>query len=138
MEQKITFVIPGPAKSKDRPRINRQTGRVYTPNATHKYEKLVKECYGNRHFFDEEYISVKITFKFSVPKSYSKAEYYEALIGEIRPKKADIDNYIKSVLDGLNGVAFTDDRYICHLEAEKIYTEGEAETIVEINSMKTY
>ena len=133
----VKFSIPGPAQAKQRPRINRQTGRVYTPNATHKYEKLVKECYGDRHFFDSQYISVKITFKFSIPKSYSKAEYYEALIGEIRPKKADIDNYIKSVLDGLNGVAFTDDRYICHLEAEKIYTEGEAETIVEINSMKT-
>ena len=134
---KVKFVIPGPAQAKQRPRINRQTGRVYTPNATHKYEKLVKECYGDRHFFDGQYISVKITFKFSVPKSYSKAEYYEALIGEIRPKKADIDNYIKSVLDGLNGVAFTDDRYICHLEAEKIYTDGEPEVIVEISSMKT-
>ena len=134
---KVKFSIPGPAQAKQRPRINRQTGRVYTPNATHKYEKLVKECYGDKHFFDSQYISVKITFKFTIPKSYSKAEYYEALIGEIRPKKADIDNYIKSVLDGLNGVAFTDDRYICHLEAEKIYTEGEAETIVEINSMKT-
>ena len=133
----VKFSIPGPAQAKQRPRINRQTGRVYTPNATHKYEKLVKECYGDRHFFDSQYISVKITFKFSIPKSYSKAEYYEALIGDIRPKKADIDNYIKSVLDGLNGVAFTDDRYICHLEAEKVYTEGEAETIVEINSMKT-
>ena len=133
----VKFSIPGPAQAKQRPRINRQTGRVYTPNATHKYEKLVKECYGDRHFFDSQYISVKITFKFSIPKSYSKAEYYEALIGEIRPKKADIDNYIKSVLDGLNGVAFTDDRYICHLEAEKIYTEGEAETVVEISSMKT-
>ena len=133
----VKFSIPGPAQAKQRPRINKQTGRVYTPNATHKYEKLVKECYGDRHFFDSQYISVKITFKFSIPKSYSKAEYYEALIGEIRPKKADIDNYIKSVLDGLNGVAFTDDRYICHLEAEKIYTEGEAETVVEISSMKT-
>lgn len=131
---KVKFIIPGPAQAKQRPRINRQTGRVYTPNATHKYEKLVKECYGDRHFFDSQYISVKITFKFSIPKSYSKAEYYEALIGEIKPKKADIDNYIKSVLDGLNGVAFTDDRYIYHLEAEKIYTEGEAETIVEIKN----
>ena len=133
----VKFIIPGPAQAKQRPRVNRNTGRIYTPSATHKYEKLVKESYGDRYFFDEQYISVKITFKFTIPKSYSKAEYYEALIGDIRPRKADIDNYIKSVLDGLNGVAFTDDRYICHLEAEKIYTEGEAETIVEINSMKT-
>ena len=134
---KVIFVIPGPAQAKQRPRINRQTGRVYTPNATHKYEKLVKESYGDNPCFKNQFISVKITFKFTIPKSYTKAEYYEALVGDIRPKKADIDNYIKSVLDGLNGVAFTDDRYICHLEAEKIYTEGEAETIVEINSMKT-
>ena len=130
----VKFIIPGPAQAKQRPRINRQTGRVYTPNATHKYEKLVKECYGDRHFFDSQYISVKITFKFSVPKSYSKAEYYEALIGEIRPKKADIDNYIKSVLDGLNGKAWKDDRYIYRIEAEKIFADKDC-IEVEIESI---
>ena len=133
---KIKFVIPGPAQAKQRPRVNRNTGRVYTPSATHKYEKLVKESYGDNPCFEDQFISIKILFKFEVPKSYSKKKRSEALAGNLRPTKADIDNYIKSVLDGLNKVAFLDDRYIFSIEASKIFAE-EAETIVEINSMKT-
>ena len=133
---KIKFSIPGPAQAKQRPRVNRNTGRIYTPGATHKYEKLVKESYGDNPCFENQFISIKILFKFEVPKSYSKKKRAEALAGNIRPTKADIDNYIKSVLDGLNKVGFLDDRYICSIEASKIFAE-EAETIVEINSMKT-
>ena len=132
----IKFVIPGPAQAKQRPRVNRNTGRIYTPGATHKYEKLVKESYGDNPCFEDQFISIKIVFKFEVPKSYSKKKQSEALEGIIRPTKADVDNYIKSVLDGLNKVAFLDDRYICSIEASKIFAK-EAETIVEINSMKT-
>ena len=132
----IKFIIPGPAQAKQRPRVNRSTGRIYTPGATHKYEKLVKESYGDNPCFEDQFISIKILFKFEVPKSYSKKKRAEALVGNLRPTKADIDNYIKSVLDGLNKVAFLDDRYICSIEASKIFAE-ESETIVEINSMKT-
>ena len=132
----IKFIIPGPAQAKQRPRVNRNTGRIYTPGATHKYEKLVKESYGDNPCFEDQFISIKIIFKFEVPKSYSKKKRAEALAGNLRPTKADIDNYIKSVLDGLNKVAFLDDRYICSIEASKVFAE-EAETIVEINSMKT-
>ena len=132
----VKFIIPGPAQAKQRPRVNRNTGRIYTPGATHKYEKLVKESYGDNPCFEDQFISIKITFKFEVPKSYNKKKRAEALEGDLRPTKADIDNYIKSVLDGLNKVAFLDDRYIFSIEASKIFAE-EAETIVEINSMKT-
>ena len=132
----VKFIIPGPAQAKQRPRVNRNTGRIYTPGATHKYEKLVKESYGDNPCFEDQFISIKITFKFEVPKSYSKKKRSEALEGIIRPTKADIDNYIKSVLDGLNGIAWRDDRYIYAVTAEKIFAE-KAETIVEINSMKT-
>ena len=132
----VKFIIPGPAQAKQRPRVNRNTGRIYTPGATHKYEKLVKESYGDNPCFEDQFISIKIVFKFEVPKSYSKKKRAEALAGDLRPTKADIDNYIKSILDGLNKVAFLDDRYIFSIEATKMFAE-EAETIVEINSMKT-
>ena len=132
----VKFIIPGPAQAKQRPRVNRNTGRIYTPGATHKYEKLVKESYGDNPCFEDQFISIKILFKFEVPKSYSKKKQAEALEGNLRPTKADIDNYIKSVLDGLNKIAFLDDRYIYSIEAAKVFAE-EAETIVEINSMKT-
>ena len=108
----VKFTIPGPAQAKQRPRVNRNTGRIYTPGATHKYEKLVKESYGDNPCFEDQFISIKILFKFEVPKSYSKKKRAEALAGNLKPTKADIDNYIKSVLDGLNGVAWRDDRYI--------------------------
>ena len=133
MEQKITFVIPGPAKAKGRPRMNIKTGRIYTPGDTHKYEKLVRESYGDNPCFKDQFISIKILFKFEVPKSYSKKKRDEALAGNLRPTKGDIDNYIKSVLDGLNKVAFLDDRYICNITAEKIFAE-ESKTIVEIKN----
>ena len=113
--------------------MNRNTGRVYTPGATSKYEKLVKESYGDNPCFEDQFISIKILFKFEVPKSYSKKKRDEALAGNLRPTKADIDNYIKSVLDGLNKVAFLDDRYICSITAEKIFAE-ESEVIVEIKN----
>ena len=129
----VKFTIPGPAQAKQRPRVNRNTGRIYTPGATHKYEKLVKESYGDNLCFEDQFISVKILFKFEVPKSYNKKKRSEALEGIIRPTKADIDNYIKSVLDGLNKVAFLDDRYICSITAEKIFAE-KSEVIVEIKN----
>jgi cyclopropane fatty-acyl-phospholipid synthase-like methyltransferase len=34
--------------------------------------------------------------------------------------RGDIDNYAKSVLDGLNGVAYTDDKQIVSLELRKL------------------
>ena len=130
---KVTFTIPGPAQAKQRPRMNIKTGRIYTPGNTHKYEKLVRESYGDNPCFKDQFISIKILFKFEVPKSYSKKKRDEALAGNLRPTKGDIDNYIKSVLDGLNKVAFLDDRYICNITAEKIFAE-ESETIVEIKN----
>lgn len=132
---KVKFTIPGPAKAKERPKFNRNTGRPYTPNATYKYEKSVKEAYGDNYFFDKTFISIKILFKFKIPKSYSKKKHSEALEGILRPSRADVDNYIKSVLDGLNKVAYSDDRYIYKIEAEKIFADKD-ETIVEISSAK--
>ena len=130
---KIKFTIPGPAQAKQRPRVNIKTGRIYTPGDTHKYEKLVGESYGDNPCFKDQFISIKILFKFEVPKSYSKKKQDEALAGNLRPTKGDIDNYIKSVLDGLSKVDLLDERYICNITAEKIFAE-ESETIVEIKN----
>ena len=129
----VKFTIPGDPKAKSRPRYSSKSGRMYTDNKTYKYEKLVKESYGDNPSFKDDFISIKITFKISIPKSYSKKKRSEALAGNLRPTKADIDNYIKSVLDGLNKVAFLDDRYIYSITAEKIFAE-ESEVIVEIKN----
>ena len=132
---RVYFIVPGPAKAKERPRVGKG-GRIYTPNGTHKYEKLVRECYGNNKSFKDKFIKIKIIFWFEIPKSYSKQKRQDCAEGFIRPSRADIDNYIKSVLDGLNKVAYADDRYIYKIEAEKRYTEHEARTEITIEELE--
>lgn len=129
---KVSFKIDGAVVAKQRPRLSKN-GCVYTPNKTKVFEQICKLSYGNRYYFEKENIAIRILFKFEVPKSYSKKKRQEALEGKIRPSKADIDNYIKSVLDGLNKVAYEDDRAICSIYAEKIFAI-KSETLVEIES----
>ena len=130
---RVKFSIPGPPIAKQRPRLGKG-GHVYTPTRTKVYEEICRLSYRNLYYFENEYISIKILFKFEVPKSYSKKDKQKALEGKIRPSRADIDNYIKSVLDGLNKIAYKDDRVICSIYAEKIYAD-KAETIVEIENV---
>lgn len=132
---KVNFTIPSYPVPKQRPRFNTNTGRAFTDDKTRIFENLVSLAYGARHYFDDNYISIRMKFKFEVPKSYSKKKRIEALEGKIRPTKADIDNYIKSVLDGLNGRAFKDDRYVYAVLAEKEYAE-EASIEVSIESVQ--
>lgn len=131
---KVDFTIPSAPVPKSRPRFNKNTGRAFTDDKTRIFENIVSLAYGARHYFDDSYIRIRMKFKFEVPKSYSKKKRIEALEGKIRPTKADIDNYIKSVLDGLNGKAFKDDRYIYAILAEKEYAE-EASIEVTIESV---
>lgn len=131
---KVDFTIPSAPVPKSRPRFNTNTGRAFTDDKTRIFENIVSLAYGARHYFDDSYIRIRMKFKFEVPKSYSKKKRIEALEGKIRPTKADIDNYIKSVLDGLNGRAFKDDRYIYAILAEKEYSE-EASIEVSIESI---
>ena len=120
---RVDFIIPTAPIPKSRPRFNTNTGRAFTDNKTRVFENIVSLAYGARHYFDDSYIRIRMKFKFEIPKSYSKKKRIEALEGKIRPTKADIDNYIKSVLDGLNGMAFNDDRYVYAVLAEKEYSE---------------
>ena len=130
---KVKFNINTKPIPKGRPRLGKG-GKVYTPNSTKVFEEICRLSYGNRYYFDKEYISIKIVFKFKVPKSYSKKKYSEAIEGKIRPSTNDIDNLLKSVLDGLNGKAWKDDRYIYSIEAEKIFADKDC-IEVEIKSI---
>ena len=126
---KVKFNINTRPTPKQRPRLGKG-GKVYTPNSTKVFEEICRLSYGNRYYFDKEYISIKIVFKFKVPKSYSKKKYSEAIEGKIRPSTNDTDNLVKSVLDGLNGKAWKDDRYIYRIEAEKIFADKDCIEVV--------
>ena len=101
----IEFVVPGRPVPKARPRTSRagRTMHVYTPRETAQYEKLVGyaalDAAKGHSFFEEIAISIKLFFK---DKRYG-----------------DLDNYTKSILDGLQGVVFENDRQVCRLTVER-------------------
>lgn len=48
--------------------------------------------------------------------------------------RPDIDNYIKFVMDCLNGIIYKDDSQVVHVEATKIYST-DPQTIIIIKEM---
>ena len=62
-----------------------------------------------------------VIFKVEMPKSWSKKKKAK-MAGEPMQSKPDIDNYIKAILDSLNGVYFVDDRQVVEVFASKKYS----------------
>lgn len=125
----IEFLVVGKIQPKQRPRFKRCGAfiQTYTPEPTLKYQKLVADSYL------EKYNGVKLTGAlvmnidafFNVPKSISKKKKLELYGKPNVQHNGDIDNVAKSVLDGLNGVAYDDDTIIYDLHIRKYYTMGE-------------
>ena len=123
----LQFQINTKPLPKGRPRVTR-SGVAFTPKRTRDYEAMIKtHCKQAMH--DQEFkktdkpVKVICEFFFGLPKM-SKAKQAEALSGmAFRPKAPDIDNLIKAVLDGINGVAFEDDRQVVELACTKHYSD---------------
>lgn len=133
MSYEVNFTIPGKVQAKQRPKFNRFSGKAYTPKQTISYENWVRECYMNaikgKTFSKETTIydkplSVEIKAYFEVPKSESQKKKKQMLSGEIRPMiKPDCDNIAKSILDGLNNIAYADDKQVVSLGVKKYYND---------------
>lgn len=126
---RVSFNIPGPPRGKQRPRVVRKGKQVrtYTPKETVAYEKLVKACYQEQVGKKILKIPVRaiVVFYFPIPKSTSKKRH-ELLSNEqtFHLKKPDLDNCLKCLLDGLNGVAYEDDSGIAEIIANKAYSDN--------------
>ena len=123
----LQFSIDGTPVPKGRARF-RKIGKfvsTYTPAKTKTYEDLVREA-ARKAMGDmeplETPVSAYLYFRLPIPKSYSKKRSKDCLSGlEQHVKKPDIDNIVKSVLDGLNGIVFLDDCQIVSLHCKKLY-----------------
>lgn len=112
MGRKHTQTFKFNPKVKQRPRLGRR-GRVFTPAQTLEFENKIREAYDG--FCAEKPVAVTITLyrtKFTVTVTE-----YDTM--EASPLRGDIDNYAKSILDGLNGVAYTDDKLVYKLQVTK-------------------
>lgn len=122
---KLTFNIEPVAQA--RPRATRMGRgiRLYDPKKTADFKKQLRVLAQAEHIEPlQNALSVEIWFYRAVQKSISKKEYARRTTGAIRPiVKPDVDNYIKSTLDGLNGVLWLDDAQIVDLSTHKLYAD---------------
>lgn len=128
----MEFTVIGKIQPKQRPRFVRRGSfiQTYTPQATLDYQKLVAdsylENYGNLKLLTGA-LKVEINAFFNVPKSYSKKKKAELYGKPNTQHNGDIDNVAKSILDGLNGVAWDDDTIVYDLHITKWYTLSDDE-----------
>ncbi len=95
-------IVPGCPVPCGRPRST-LAGHVYMPERTRKFERLVRRM--TAAVFDaplEGPVSLHLTFV--LPDR----------------RRRDIDNLAKSIMDGMNGVAFVDDSQVVFHEAQKV------------------
>lgn len=119
----VYFFVPGKVQGKARPRFSSKSGTVYTPGKTKSYERQIAEAYEAQHGpCFEGAVMVVIEAVFSIPKSWTRAKKAEAAAGKLAPGKPDVDNILKVVLDGLNGIAYKDDKQVTMTQCKKIYT----------------
>lgn len=118
-----SFRVEGRPVPKARPRVAR--GHAYTPQRTKDYEELVRIAYKiarGTKIDGAVYMKIRVVYK--APK--------KSLICHNRTKKPDLDNIAKSIMDGLNGIAYEDDSQVSFLQIEKVYG-GEDYTIIEVS-----
>ena len=136
----MDFIVDGKPQGKQRPRFSRISKTVYTPNKTAKYEKQIAKAYtdsGGKCIPADCYVSVSVSAFFPVPKSYSKKKREDCIERRLRPdKKPDMDNILKVVLDGLNHVAYVDDKQVVELIGRKYYTESDGYLWVSVREVK--
>jgi len=115
----IRITIPGRPVPKARPRlgVRGRMAYIYTPPATKEYEKLVgwvAKATGCR------------------PVKMPVAVVLDVYI----KRKLDADNIAKSILDGLNGIAYEDDDQVVELLVRKHKVKRKEEERVEIEVRK--
>lgn len=123
----ITFAIYGDPVAKGRPKFAKRGNHVmaYTPKKTHDYESevalMAKAAMGSSEPIETP-VAVYIHVTFAIPPSYSKKRREACLNGSERhTKKPDLDNCVKAVTDGMNGIVYQDDSQITSLHATKVY-----------------
>lgn len=107
--------------AKARPRVAVRNGKAhgYTPTKTQQAEWQIRQAWMAQHGAVPATgpVGLVVTAFLKMPSSMPKKR---RLTAQPTPRP-DIDNYIKTVLDALNGVAFLDDSQVVHLIAQKAY-----------------
>ncbi|MGM9908018.1 RusA family crossover junction endodeoxyribonuclease [Limosilactobacillus sp.] len=123
---KLTFNFPPVAQARPRARRYKRGIILYDLERVHVYKAQLAQSARFMYHGEPLTGALKVTIRFyrAIQKSESKKRHRLKALGAIRPtKKPDLDNYIKSTLDGLNSVLWADDNEIVELHTYKYYSD---------------
>ena len=138
----IYIVIRGhcqPNQSSTTVKIKKRDGRVVRlqkkPDESRNYQELIRHTacdYMNRLKMAplDGPVEARVVIYRKALATGSKAIREARKSGSVRPDtRPDIDNQLKAILDGLNGVAFGDDGQVCRVHLEKRFDDGKGERV---------
>lgn len=129
MSESFSIFVAGEPRAQERPRFSNKAGYVkaYDPEMSRNQKAVIgmmaREVMGERKPMEGDLILILTVLK-NPPSSWSKKRQRESLRRGIL-SKPDLDNYIKLVLDALNGIVFRDDKDVATILARKIWTDGQ-------------
>ena len=111
---KVTFAVQGPPVPLARPRFGK--GRVYTPKRSQQHKTRIG------------YAALAVR-----PQGWQRKGAYRVQADfYVLKGRGDVDNYLKCVLDGLQGVLFNDDRDVLQVQARKILAVKDEMTVITV------
>lgn len=120
------FEIPGRPQAKQSMRVARigHAVRTYQPTEVTNYHGRVA-TFARLTIKEpiEGPVKLMLIVRIMTPKSWSKKRQAGRNWATCRP---DLDNLSKAIMDGLNGVAWHDDRQVVGLHVEKHYGDRDA------------
>lgn len=120
---KYQFWVEGEPVAKARPRVVK--GNTFTPEKTRIAEDNIgwafKSAYPGNQVNNLAHFRVEILFFLT---NYKNG----------KPRKFDLDNGCKTVLDALNGIVWGDDSQVTKLTLEKVVTFCEPKTLIRIRA----
>lgn len=130
------ITIDGKPQPKERPKVYK--GHAITPTRTKNYEaRIAAEWIERGYPTIEGPVRLDVEFYFPIPQGWSKKKKEQArhhfIVPAVRP---DLDNLVKIVQDGLNGVAYADDKQVVMVWSQKLY-DDEPRTEVYVQRLST-
>jgi len=123
----LELTIPGKPVPKGRPRVTR-SGTTYTPARTKRFERAVGLIARSKgpEFQADGPLRLEVTCVYGRPGSNAPKVSGRVPCDRGGSHYPDADNVLKAVADGLEGIAYANDKQLAQVEASKVFgAEGE-------------
>jgi Holliday junction resolvase RusA-like endonuclease len=126
----VTFSVPGKPGGKARPRLNRHTGQIYSPDAKGFQQKVSEYALGAGCQRIEVDVPVRLTvlvFR-RMPRGWSTKRMGRSF-HKGAPHTPDLVNIVAAVADGLTGIAYHDDRQVASIGSDHVWDDHDETSI---------